>query len=156
MRMLSSGTDSLREDDIPPDQSVSFQRIRLLPFLIHDLDGKYSFAHKSFLEFFAARLISIQIREQNASVLEHVLLSREVVEFVAGLDVPIRVLEGWLAALPGAVLNRTIFLENVQLCVWQCVRHRRADYLGFEFVNCACLRSSALKRLYSDFMTARG
>lgn len=117
MQIISRGAVSFREEEIPPGRGAAFERLRQLPF-IGVTDGAYRFSHKSFLEFFAARFIAHRLQEHNSSALGTVLLSREIVEFVAGFDVPLKVLEGWLTEPPTTIPNSALFVENVQaLCL---------------------------------------
>ncbi|UCH93659.1 MAG: hypothetical protein JSV88_25785 [Candidatus Aminicenantes bacterium] len=54
-------------------------------FLIRDEGGNYSFAHKSFLEFFLARKIKKEFIKENFDILNLKLLSKEIVFFFRNL-----------------------------------------------------------------------
>ena len=92
--MYRSGTSSIHYTEIPSKVQHHFglsskttvdyyeHDIRAQSYLVRDHQGNYSFAHKSFMEFFVASRILRSIRENDQSLLAERGLMQEVYDFL--------------------------------------------------------------------------
>lgn len=71
------------EISTPQDIYVLDNEIRTATFLGRDEEGYYGFAHKSFAEFFLARLLALELKQKKLDCLRIRRLSPEVVSFLA-------------------------------------------------------------------------
>jgi WD40 repeat protein len=67
------------------DLEAADYEVRTASFLVRDEGGNYSFAHRSFQEFFIARKIKKELLRENVDILNLRLLSKEIVFFLAHL-----------------------------------------------------------------------
>jgi len=67
------------------DLDTADYEMRTASLLVRDECGNYSFAHKSFQEFFIARKIGKELLEGHTNVLDSVLFSKEIVFFLLHL-----------------------------------------------------------------------
>lgn len=59
--------------------------IQTTTFLHRDVEGNYSFSHKSFLEFFAASYISMELKKGNTEALKIKIIPHEILNFLGGM-----------------------------------------------------------------------
>ncbi|NIM15632.1 MAG: NACHT domain-containing protein [Candidatus Aminicenantes bacterium] len=67
------------------DLEITVNLVRTASFLVRDKDDNYSFAHRSFHEFFIARKIKKELLKENFDILNLKLLSGEIVFFLRHL-----------------------------------------------------------------------
>ena len=115
---------SLIVDQLNPNQ------LDRLPFLTKTSGDDYCFTHKSFQEFFLARMLAIDVSKGNPVNLSKFLLREEVLTFLSDLNPPVTPLRQWLNASLRNPEVSEIFVENINLLIRQLTKHDAKKVTG--------------------------
>jgi GTPase SAR1 family protein len=88
--------------------------LKSLSLFLRDAQGNYSFSHRSFCDFFVSRKLAHEIQAGDLSELSDVLVSREILQFLADYELPIDVLNKRATAFKPNVAHPKILAENIQ------------------------------------------
>jgi WD40 repeat protein len=70
--------------------------LRTKSFLVRNPAGYYFFAHKSFLEYFVAQKLCMDLKEKRREAFTKYPLSHEIIDFLKDLDFPLNIPLQWL------------------------------------------------------------
>lgn len=91
--MFSNGQGKVKHDLLPSRLKSYFavqdyeflvavdRDIRTCSFLVRDINGLYFFVHKSYMEYFVAKKLAREVKENNYSSMERIPITQEVAEF---------------------------------------------------------------------------
>ncbi len=91
--MFSNGQGKVKHEILPSRLKSHFavrdyeflvavdQDIRTCSFLVRDVNGLYFFVHKSYMEYFVAKKLAREVKENNYSSMERMPISQEVATF---------------------------------------------------------------------------
>jgi AAA domain, putative AbiEii toxin, Type IV TA system/AAA domain/NACHT domain/Restriction endonuclease len=111
--MFVAGVERLPEDLFGVSFAQGAQRLESSSLLIREPSGYYTFANRSFQDFFVARYLTLRISDESPAVFGRVVLSSEILRWLADLAPPIKILRKWLREIPDSVNNQAFFQENM-------------------------------------------
>jgi hypothetical protein len=84
--------------------------IRTCSYIVRDQDGNYTFAHKSFMEYFVAEKIRFEIEKGNIEVLRKRVISPEIMGFLVDIrsDEVTELIKDWANIAQGAPFDNNV------------------------------------------------